>query len=379
MSLFFLTFFLVYGGVHVYAFIRARQAFSFSTAAGIFCGFFLVFMVMAPVLVRMAERQGLQATARVLAYLGYSWMGLLFFFFVASLSVDCYRLLLPLLRKCLDVDLSRFVPSARAAFAGPATFALVAALYGYFEALSIRTERVVVASPKVPPGKRITVVQVSDVHVGLIVRKERLARIAATVRRAAPDLIVSTGDLVDGQLDDIGLLASQLRELRPAQGMFAVTGNHEYYAGLGQALDFTQRAGFRVLRGEVFPVNDWFTVAGVDDHREGQGDRSGESSAEQRLLESLPHDRVILLLKHRPIVADKGGGLFDLQLSGHVHKGQLFPFNLVTYLFYPVRTGFSRLPGGGSLYVSRGTGTWGPPLRFLAPPEVTVFEFVHRD
>jgi predicted MPP superfamily phosphohydrolase len=83
-----------------------------------------------------------------------------------------------------------------------------------------------------------------------------------------------------------------------------------------------------------------------------------------------------VLLKHRPAVANESQGLFDLQLSGHVHKGQIFPFNLITHLFYPVKTGLSRYPSNSLLYVSRGTGTWGPPIRFMAQPEVTIFELV---
>ncbi len=100
---------------------------------------------------------------------------------------------------------------------------------------------------------------------------------------------------------------------------------------------------------------------------------------EKALLSKVPSDRFTLLLKHRPAVDPESLGLFDLQLSGHVHKGQIFPFNLLTHLFYPVRTGFTLYPQNAALYVSRGTGTWGPPIRFLAPPEVTVIELIHAD
>jgi predicted MPP superfamily phosphohydrolase len=97
---------------------------------------------------------------------------------------------------------------------------------------------------------------------------------------------------------------------------------------------------------------------------------------EHELLSSFSHDTFTILLKHRPAVERESLGLFDLQLSGHVHKGQIWPFNLVTHLFYPVKAGYSRYSHDSSLYVSRGSGTWGPPIRFLAPPEVTVIELV---
>jgi predicted MPP superfamily phosphohydrolase len=104
--------------------------------------------------------------------------------------------------------------------------------------------------------------------------------------------------------------------------------------------------------------------------------RGAGEATEQALLASLPRDRFTILLKHRPTVEPQSRGLFDLQLSGHVHKGQIFPFNLITHLVYPVKMGLSGDGAGSLLYVSRGSGTWGPPLRVLAPPEVTVIDLL---
>jgi predicted MPP superfamily phosphohydrolase len=96
-------------------------------------------------------------------------------------------------------------------------------------------------------------------------------------------------------------------------------------------------------------------------------------------LSSLPEDRFTLLLKHQPIIDAGAVGLFDLQLSGHTHKGQIFPFNLVTRLFYKRHAGLSKIQENAFLYVSRGSGTWGPPARFLSPPEVTLIELVRKE
>jgi predicted MPP superfamily phosphohydrolase len=157
--------------------------------------------------------------------------------------------------------------------------------------------------------------------------------------------------------------------------MFAVTGNHEFYAGLPQALSFTEQAGFRLLRNEAISLDNALTLAGVDDPAALHGvERKGVP--EHDLLQGVSRGRFTVLLKHRPVMDTTSLGLFDLQLSGHVHKGQIFPFNLLTHLFYPVKMGFSTYANGSSLYVSRGTGTWGPPIRFLAPPEITVITLV---
>jgi uncharacterized protein len=180
---------------------------------------------------------------------------------------------------------------------------------------------------------------------------------------------------VDGQINNLGGLAELFKEVTPRFGKFAVTGNHEFYAGLNQALEFTEQSGFKVLRGESSIVAGLVTIAGIDDPARGWVNMPGRP-AEKEVLSLIPQGTFIVFLKHRPAVEPRSIGMFDLQLSGHVHKGQIFPFNLLTHLFYPVKSGYSTLPQNSSLYVSRGTGTWGPPIRFLAPPEVTVIELI---
>jgi predicted MPP superfamily phosphohydrolase len=376
MSLFILTFFLIYGGTHLYFFLKVKGAVNLGTATGICLALFLLLMTMAPVLVRVLEREGMAAAARLMAYAGYVWMGFLFLFFSASLVLDLYHGLLHVARLVTHRDLSPFSLSSRAALAIPLAWGIGTAVYGYFEALDIRTEHVVIATSKIPQEvKKLTIVQITDVHLGLIVRKERLAMILDQVKKAGPDILVSTGDLVDGQINGLTGLAELFREIKPRYGKFAVTGNHEFYAGVGEALSFKDQAGFRVLRDEAVAVAGLIQIAGVDDPVVERGGHQ-RATTEKALLSKMSRDKFTILLKHRPAVDRESLGLFDLQLSGHVHKGQLFPFNLVTYLFYPVRCGYNLYPQNSALYVGRGTGTWGPPIRFLAPPEVTVIELV---
>ncbi len=377
MSLFLLTFFIMYGGVHVYTFLKVKSAVPLGGAAAPLA-LFLALMVVAPVLVRIIERRGFEAIARTLAYIGYTWMGVLFLFFTAALAIDIYRLFLYLAGLGLHRDISAFYLSGRSAFLIPLVYAMLAAVYGYFEARDIRVERLTIATAKLPAQvDRLRIVQVSDVHLGLIVREERLQRILREVRNAEPDLLVSTGDLVDGQLDGMTGMAEAFRKIVPRYGKFAITGNHEFYAGLDQALDFMRLGGFTVLRGEVVSVAGMINIAGVDDPA-GRSFGSKRQVEEKKLLAGFMPGSFTLLLKHRPVVDRDALGFFDLQLSGHVHNGQLFPFQLVTRLFYPLPSGYTALPEHSALYLSRGTGTWGPPLRFLAPPEVTVIDLVRQ-
>jgi predicted MPP superfamily phosphohydrolase len=182
---------------------------------------------------------------------------------------------------------------------------------------------------------------------------------------------------VDGQINNLEGLADMIKEINPRYGKFAVLGNHEYYAGLKQAIEFKKVAGFTLLRGEGISIDGIINLIGVDDPA-AKYFNGYDESMEKRLLASFPRERFTILLKHRPLINKDSLGLFDLQLSGHVHKGQIFPFSLLTKIYYPKDAGLLRV-NGGILYVSRGSGTWGPPIRFLAPPEVTVIDIVRGD
>jgi predicted MPP superfamily phosphohydrolase len=179
-------------------------------------------------------------------------------------------------------------------------------------------------------------------------------------------------------MDNIDGLIGLFQGVVPRYGKFAVTGNHEYYAGIGRSLAFMHKAGFRVLRNEGVSIPARIRIAGVDDPA---ARRYGLSTgfSENALLARFPQQGFVLFLKHRPELDKDAVAYFDMQLSGHTHGGQIFPFTLVSRLFYPIGAGQHVLDGGSSLYVSRGSGTWGPPIRFLAPPEVTVVDLIHGD
>jgi predicted MPP superfamily phosphohydrolase len=378
VSIFFIVFLSIYSALHAYSFFRARQVLAFGPVVSTALLVFMAAMVFVPLLVHAVERGGYESSARVLAWIGYTWMGVHFLFFSSSIACDLYRCAIALLGRAGMNWPAAITLSGRHAFFLSVVLAVGCSIYGYFEALDIRVERVVIKSPKISEAiGRLRVVQVSDVHVGLIVGKYRLERILGKVREEKPDIFVSTGDLVDGQIDGLAPLAGLFQEITPKYGKYAITGNHEFYAGIDQALAFTRDAGFRVLQGEAVTIDGVANIAGVDDPA---GATMGivPREPETVILERLPRTNVTILLKHRPLVKPESFGLFDLQLSGHIHKGQIFPFILLTRLAFPVTRGLTMYEHNSRLYISRGSGTWGPPMRFLAPPEVTVIDFVHE-
>lgn len=377
MTLFFLTFFALYGGLHVYAFLRARQALHFGAGAGTSLAVFMLIMTAAPFLIRVIERHEYELSGRALSSVAYLWMAVLFLYCCSSVLLEALNLVLRLAGWAAGNSPSAFVLPARTSFLIAAGLAVVICIHGYRAALNIRTERLVVKTAKLPAAvDRLKIVQISDVHLGLIVRMRRLTRIMEIVNAEKPDILVSTGDLVDAQLNRMDGLAELIRQVKAPYGKFAITGNHEYYAGIQQALAFTRDAGFRLLRGEAV-ADGVINIAGVDDPT-GVQLNSEKPKSETALLSGLPKDRFTLFLKHRPSVDGNAAHLFDLQLSGHTHKGQIYPFTYISKMAYPLNAGRFDLPGGAILRVSRGTGTWGPPVRFLSPPEITVIELVRK-
>lgn len=377
MILFLLTFFLTYGAIHLYVFLKVKGALHPGPGIAAALAFFMAFMVLAPVLVRILDRHALMLPARSLAFIGYTWMGFLFFFFWLALLVDLYNLGLRLLALWPGLPAGRFLATGKTALVFVLVLTMALGLWSMLAAWRLRPDHLPLKTGKLPARMdSLRIVHISDLHLGLLVGPRRLERILRVVKEARPHLLICTGDLVDAQTDTLDHLAKILAAVQPPLGKLAVTGNHEFYAGIEQSERFLKAAGFSLLRGEAWSVEGILNVVGLDDPAHSYREKNPQpgSRTESALLKSSNRNLYTLLLKHRPVVEPDSLGRFDLQLSGHTHKGQIFPFSLITGIFYPRQNGLYRLNKGSLLYCSRGAGTWGPPMRFLSPPHVTVIE-----
>ncbi len=224
-----------------------------------------------------------------------------------------------------------------------------------------------------------TLAQISDIHVGPTIKEAYLHGIVAAVNRLEPDLVAITGDLVDGSVAELGRHVSPLTQLKSRHGTYFVTGNHEYYSGAHAWIVELRRLGITVLLNEhVVLERDGvlLVLAGVTDYGAHHFDPAHQSDPGLALTGAPDNAGAKLLLAHQPrsaAAAEQAG--FHLQLSGHTHGGQFLPWNLLVRLQQPFTSGLHRL-GGLWVYVSRGTGYWGPPKRLGAPSEITFVRLV---
>ncbi|MEU5719195.1 metallophosphoesterase [Streptomyces sp. NPDC020403] len=273
-------------------------------------------------------------------------------------------------------DPSRRLFVARAVGGAAALAGLGTVGYGTYGVLrGPRTKRITVPLAKLPRsahGFRIAVV--SDIHLGPILGRAHTRRIVDSINAAQPDLVAVVGDLVDGSVADLGSAAEPLAGLEARHGSYFVTGNHEYFSGAAQWVDHVRELGLRPLENARVEIAG-FDLAGVNDvagESEGQGPDFG------RALGDRDRARASVLLAHQPVVIDDAVAYgVDLQLSGHTHGGQLWPGDLLAELANPTVAGLERY-GDTQLYVSRGAGAWGPPVRVGAPSDITIVELASR-
>jgi uncharacterized protein len=253
---------------------------------------------------------------------------------------------------------------------------LLASLSGFANARRrARVVTVPIPLAGLPPAlDGFTIVQISDLHVGPTIREPYVERIVEAVNHLKPDLVAITGDLVDGGVPELGPQVAPLRRLKSRHGSYFVTGNHEYYSGVHPWLNELPRLGIRVLLNEHVVIEQagaQLVLAGVADYSAGHFDAAHRSDPMAALAGAPPDPAVKVLLAHQPRSAAAAAlAGFDVQLSGHTHGGQFLPWNFFVRLQQPFTAGLHRV-GGLWVYVSRGTGYWGPPKRFGAPSEIT--------
>ena len=227
--------------------------------------------------------------------------------------------------------------------------------------------------------KKVRLVLISDIHIGPILGPGFLAKVARIVRAQHPDVLLAAGDLVDTKADLLARWSKDFKALFSVAPTYAVTGNHELINGLEETVELLEKCGARFLRdSSVVDERTGITIIGLEEPPNQMQRRSEFGNLEKMLSEADP-DRPVVVINHQPrgfeVVAKHGA---ELMLSGHTHGGQMWPFSYFVWMTYHRYTKGLNAIGDSRIYTLNGTGTWGPPMRLGANPEVLVVDFVKR-
>uniref|UniRef100_A0A5Q5BQV9 Metallophosphoesterase n=2 Tax=unclassified Mycobacterium TaxID=2642494 RepID=A0A5Q5BQV9_MYCSS len=320
------------------------------------------------------------------AWPGYLWFGMAAYLLLTLLVLEPVRLILRVrLRRrprpdpdappapTSEVNRRLFLARAGAAAAGAASVGLV----GFGAATAVGPPQVLTVPVRLrrldPAFTGFRIAVVSDIHLGPLAGRAHTERIVRMINEAEPDLVAIVGDLVDGTVAELGAAAEPLRDLSAPDGTFFVTGNHEYFVEDPLSwLQELERLGVQPLRNEHTPIRRAgaaFDLAGVNDLA---GENHSEAPDFDRALTGVDATRPTILLAHQPVLVSEAASRgVDLQLSGHTHGGQMWPFHYAVSAVQPTLAGLSTV-ADTQLYVTRGAGFWGPPVRIGAPPDITV-------
>jgi uncharacterized protein len=379
-AVFFLVLSALVASVHYYLYYRLIQTPELSagwTRAGAIAFALLALMIPVGLVVgRFAPTN----VSSVVSAVVFTWFGFVIVLFFMLLTAEVVRLVVAVAGSLslveVDPDRRRWLARALAGTVGAA--GLVVGGLGIYSALrKLDIQRVRVRLRRLPASMSgFRVVQLSDLHVGPTIGRAWLEEVVRRVNELSPDVIAITGDLVDGGVDRLRHDVEPLKDLVARDGVFFVTGNHEYYSGVDAWLAELTRLGVKVLRNERVAIErdgEGFDLAGIDDwsaKRFGHGHGADLAKA----LSGRDESRELILLAHQPKHAHEAAeAKVGLQLSGHTHGGQIFPWGYFVRLDQPFLVGLSKLQET-LVYVSRGTGYWGPPTRIGATAEITLLE-----
>ena len=376
-ALFFSIMLSIVGGVHYYIWARLIRdpelpALAYRTLTTLV----VVLFVLVPV--SFFLRRSEASWTVPITWVASVWLGLLLLLFFTLAFGDFARGVYSLVSRFVEAEPAD--PARRTAIARILAIG-VAVVAGSLSALAVRSglarvalREVEVRLKRLPRAANgMTIVQLTDIHVGPTIGRDFIEQIVERTNAAEADVIAITGDLVDGSVAELREHVAPLAKLRARYGVYFVTGNHEYYSGVDAWCAELERIGIRVLRNERVTIGDGdasFDLAGIDDHSaSGFG---GDHGADlPRAVAGRDPSRELVLLAHQPrAVFEAVRHGVGLQLSGHTHGGQIWPWNYFVRLQQPVVSGLRRF-GETLVYVSNGTGYWGPPMRLAAPAEIT--------
>ena len=354
---FFIVFLLIYSGIQ--SFFYAFSATTFSKKMKRNTIIFLIIMITCPFIYNISLSKQYYTLARFSGFTGFFWMGFSFLFF----SLGFIPFILSKIYKT----------AAKKIFYLTLLICFSLIFTGFFKACDIKVREIVIETEKLPLDFSVRIAHLTDIHFDYIKPYDISDKIIKILSTEKSDIIVITGDIIDGVARNEKIISKKLAALKTPL-KFAVTGNHEFYHDLENSLEFIKDSGFKTLHGDTEKINSYLNISGVDDITLNR-QKNGYSTQKQELkiINDISTKTFNILLKHQPYLSEETDKKIDLQLSGHTHNGQIFPFRFAAGILYRYLNGMYLTPNNNRIFVSSGTGFWGPPFRVFTESQIVFF------
>jgi len=370
--IFFSVVLTIYGSVNYYIFIRGWQSIPAGSSLRAYYLPLFLFVSISYVAGRVLENIWLSKLSDILVWIGSFWLAAMLYFFLIVLLLDIIRLtnhFFPIYPEFIGLNYAK--AKGIAALVSVAVVFMVI-LGGYINALNPKISKLNLNINKSVEGRSsLNIVFASDIHLGTIVGRRRLDNIVAKINSLEPDIVLLPGDIVDEDLSPVirENIGESLRKIKAPLGVYACTGNHEHIGGVEKACKYLAEHNIIVLRDSLVKVDDGFYLIGRED-RDARRFSGVERKTLEELIIGVDKECPIILMDHQPFDLEQASSnQIDLQISGHTHDGQLWPFNYLTNAIYEVSGGYKKKENT-HFYVSSGVGTWGPPVRTANRPEI---------
>lgn len=363
---------LIYGSVNYYIFIRGWQAIPKDSPIRTYYLILFLFLALSYLAGRVIENFALSTFSDVFVWIGSFWLAIMVYLLLGVLLIDILRLINYLTGIFPQFIFKDYAKTKQVIAIILVSISFLALIAGRINALNPRIKTLEINIPKkVNSQTSWNVVVASDIHLGTIIGKSRLSFLVNTINSLKPDIVLLAGDIIDEDLapvikEDLG---DTLRNIKAQHGVYAITGNHEYIGGVEAAVKYLGEHGIKMLRDTSVKINNSFYLVGREDRSINQFAHKKRKELKEIMLgvdKTLP----VVMMDHQPFGLNEAveNGV-DLQISGHTHHGQLWPFNYITEMVYEVSWGYKK-KGNTHFYVSSGFGGWGPPIRLGNRPEI---------
>ena len=372
--IFFTIILAIYFSANWYLYSRGIKATELTGYKQLFTWIFWILVLSFPV-GQFLERAKPNDILRVVSLIGSFYLVVLLYSLLMVVFIDFIRLI-DGWTGMIPQNLKDSIFSGRNLFAGVTIISIVLLIIGNYNAINavIRKYEINIDKP-LSEIKEIKAVLVSDIHMGTIIQNNRILKLVNQINDINPDLILFAGDLVDHNPNPVieKEMGKIFLSLHPKYGMYAVTGNHEFIGHAEISIDYLTKYGIRYIRDTVLNIDDKFYVAGREDKTKRQFTGEEGRKPLDDILKGLDRNRPLILMDHQPLDYDlvEVSGV-DLMVSGHTHKGQLWPFGYITSMLYDNHYGLLK-KGKSYFYTSSGYGTWGPPVRIGTRSEIVEF------